>query len=136
MPPTWDCGSFLDYLLWCNAAFPRAAAWPGSAHLNLKGEVMNYRNLVLMMGVVLFGYSTISFLYLSTASSKPSPVPNKVVDDQVQQYNWAVKAGSQTDRCVQAGFVASAYIQAKDEPNYQAWSGIRNNECKAAGLAQ
>lgn len=97
---------------------------------------MKYRNLVLVMSVVLFGYSTISFLYLSTAGNKPSPLPNKAVDDQVRQYNWAVKAGSQTDRCVQAGFVASAYIQAKDEPNYQAWSGIRNNECKAAGIAQ
>jgi hypothetical protein len=97
---------------------------------------MKYRNLVLVMSVVLFGYSTISFLYLSTAGNKTSPLPNKAIDDQVQQYNWAVKAGSQTDRCVQAGFVASAYIQAKDEPNYQAWSGIRNNECKAAGIAQ
>jgi hypothetical protein len=88
------------------------------------------------MSVVLFGYSTISFLYLSTTSNRPSPLPNKAIDDQVLQYNWAVKAGSQSDRCVQAGFVASAYIQAKDEPNYQAWSGIRNTECRAAGIAQ
>jgi hypothetical protein len=97
---------------------------------------MKYRNLVLVMSVVLFGYSTISFLYLSTAGNRPSPLPNKAIDDQVLQYNSAVKAGSPTDRCVQAGFVASAYIQAKDEPNYQAWSGIRSNECKAAGIAQ
>ena len=97
---------------------------------------MKYRNLVLVMSVVLFGYSTISFLYLSSAGSRQSPILNKAIDEQVLQYNLAVKAGSQTDRCVQAGFVASAYIQAKDEPNYQAWSGIRNNECKAAGIAQ
>lgn len=88
------------------------------------------------MSVVLFGYSTLSFLYLSNVNSKQPAAPNKAVDDQVLQYNMAVKAGTQTDRCVQAGFVASAYIQAKDEPNYQAWSGIRNNECKAAGLSQ
>jgi hypothetical protein len=97
---------------------------------------MKYRNLVLVMSVVLFGYSTISFLYLSSANSRPSPLANKAIADQVQQYNWAVEAGSQTDRCVQAGFVASAYIQAKDEPNGQAWNGIRSNECKAAGIAQ
>lgn len=97
---------------------------------------MKYRNLVLVLSVVLFGYSTISFLYLSTAGNGPMPMPDRAIDDQVQQYNLAVKAGSQVDRCVQAGFVASAYIQAKDEPNYQAWSGIRYNECKAAGIAQ
>lgn len=101
-----------------------------------KGKNMKYRNLVLMMSVVLFGYSTISFLYLSSTGSRPSPLPNKVIDDQVLQYNAAVRSGSLNDRCVQAGFVASAYIQAKDEPNYQAWSGIRNNECKAAGIGQ
>lgn len=97
---------------------------------------MKYKNLVLVISVVLFGYSTISFLYLSSAGARVTPSANRSVDDQVQQYNWAVKAGSQNDRCVQAGFVASAYIQAKDEPNYQAWSGIRNSECKAAGMAQ
>jgi len=95
---------------------------------------MKYRNLVLVMSVVLFGYSTISFLYLSTAGNRPLQSPNKAIDDQVLQYNSAVKAGSLNDRCVQAGFVASAYIQAKDEPNYQAWSGIRSSECKAAGI--
>jgi hypothetical protein len=88
------------------------------------------------MSVVLFGYSTVSFLYLSSARSSPSRVPNRAINDQVLQYNWAVKAGSQTDRCVQAGFVASAYGQAKDDANYQAWNGIRSNECKAAGIAQ
>jgi len=102
----------------------------------MERDDMKYRNLVLVMSVVLFGYSTISFLYLSSAGARVVPSANRAVDDQVLQYNWAVKAGSQTDRCVQAGFVASAYIQAKDEPNYQAWSGIRSNECKAAGIAQ
>ncbi len=98
---------------------------------------MKYRNLVLVMSVLLFGYSTVSFLYLSNAAGNtPSPIVNRAISDQVQQYNAAVKAGSPTDRCVQAGFVASAYIQTKDQTNYQAWSGIRNSECKAAGIAQ
>jgi hypothetical protein len=97
---------------------------------------MKYRNLVLVMSVVLFGYSTLSFLYLSTANSNAQTAPNKVIADQVRGYNMAVKAGTLTDRCIQAGFVASAYSQAKDEANSQAWSGIRNDECKAAGLNQ
>src|SRR5512146_165651 len=103
---------------------------------NSKRGRMKYTNLVLVLSVVLFGCSTISFLYLSTTGSTPAPMPNKAIDDQVQQYTLAVRAGSQEDRCVQAGFVASAYIQAKDEPNYQAWSGIRNSECSAAGIAR
>lgn len=95
---------------------------------------MTYRNLMLILSVVLFGYSTLSFLLSSAATPKPQIVPSRVVDDQVVQYNMAVKIGSKTDRCVQAGFVASAYIQTRDEANYQAWNGIRNDECKAAGL--
>jgi len=101
-----------------------------------KGKTMKYKNLVLVMSVVLFGYSTVSFLYLSSAGNRPSQVTNHALDDQVMQYNAAVKSGSLNDRCVQAGFVASAYGQAKNEPAYQAWSGIRNNECKAAGIGQ
>jgi hypothetical protein len=97
---------------------------------------MKYRNLILVVSIVLFVFSVMSFLYLSTASAKTTTVPNRVIEEQVSQYNMAVKAGSQRDRCVQAGFVASAYIQARDDANYQAWSGIRNNECQAAGLAQ
>lgn len=97
---------------------------------------MKYRHLILVISVVLFSYSTLSFLYLSTASAKTQVAPGKAIDEQVAQYNHAVKAGSPMDRCVQAGFVASAYIQAKDDANSQAWSGIRNNECQTAGLAQ
>jgi hypothetical protein len=101
------------------------------------GDGMKYRNLVLVMSVVLFGYSTLSFLYTSVSVPKMQNASNsKVVDDQVLQYNMAVRAGSQMDRCVQAGFVASAYNQAKDAANSQAWAGIRSNECKAAGLPQ
>lgn len=88
------------------------------------------------MSVVLFGYSTLSFLYLSTANSQTPILPNRAIADQVRQYNNAVKVGSLNDRCVQAGFVASAYSEARDEANSQAWSGIRHDECKAAGLVQ
>jgi hypothetical protein len=110
---------------------------PAVLTIILEREDMKYRNLILVMSALLFGYSTVSFLYFSNlAGDNPSPIRNKAVNDQVQQYNAAVKAGSQSDRCVQAGFVASAYIQTRDQANYQAWSGIRNSECRAAGIAQ
>ena len=108
----------------------------GRSLSNSKGKTMKYKNLVLVMSVVLFGYSTVSFLYLSSTGARPLQNVNRAIDEQVVQYNAAVKSGSLNDRCVQAGFVASAYSQAKDEPNYQAWSGIRVNECKAAGIGQ
>jgi hypothetical protein len=105
---------------------------PGTAEF--EREAMKYRNLVLVMSVVLFGYSTLSFLYLSTTTSKAQSLPNRAIVDQVKQYNNAVKAGTPVDRCVQAGFVASAYWQAHDDANSQAWTGIRKDECRAAGL--
>jgi hypothetical protein len=95
---------------------------------------MKYRNLVLVMSLVLFGYSTVTFFYTAANGPRLQTTPSRAVDDQVVQYNMAVRAGSKTDQCIQAGFVASAYIQVKDEPNYQAWTGIRNNDCAAAGL--
>lgn len=98
--------------------------------------LLKYRKVVLIMSVVLFAYSTVSFLFSSVSVPRVSSSSGKMVDDQVLQYNMAVRSGSKMDRCVQAGFVASAYTQAKDEANSQAWSGIRNDDCKAAGLAQ
>lgn len=97
---------------------------------------MKFRNFVLVVGLLLLGFSTSRFLGPSVASSKTQSTPNKVVDDQVVEYNIAVKAGTKTDQCVQAGFVASAYNQAKDAPNYEEWVRIRHDDCRAAGLPE
>lgn len=95
-----------------------------------------FRAFALVLGLVMVGYTTLTFLGTAAAGSGAQTVPSKVVNDQVVQYNFAVKAGSKTDRCVQAGFVASAYIQAKDEPNHEEWERIRQDDCRAAGLPQ
>ncbi len=97
---------------------------------------MKFRRWALMVGLVLVSFSTARLIDISFASSHAQTVPSKVVNDQVAEYQLAVKAGSQTDRCVQAGFVASAYVQVSDQPNYQKWVGIRHQECQAAGLPQ
>jgi len=99
-------------------------------------DVKRFRSFALVVGLILVGYTTLTFLGTAAAGSKVQASPNKVVDDQVVQYNFAVRAGTKMDRCVQAGFVASAYIQAKDEPNYEEWQRIRHDDCKAAGLSQ
>ena len=95
-----------------------------------------FRTFALVVGLVLVGYTTLTFLGTAAAGTKAQTIPTKVVQDQVAQYNFAVRAGSKSDRCVQAGFVASAYIQAKDEPNHEEWERIRQDDCKAAGLTQ
>ncbi len=92
------------------------------------------RTISLAVGLFLVGYTTLTFLGTAAAGTRAQTVPSKVVDEQVAQYNFAVKSGTPTDRCVQAGFVASAYIQVKDEPNREEWERIRQGDCKAAGL--
>lgn len=95
-----------------------------------------FRTVALVVGLVLVGYSTLTFLGSAATGTHSQIVPTKVVGEQVSQYNFAVRAGSMSDRCVQAGFVASAYTQVKDEPNREEWERIRQGDCKAAGLTQ
>jgi hypothetical protein len=96
--------------------------------------VKKFRVVSLAVGIFLVGYTTLTFLGTAAAGTRAQTVPTKVVDDQVAEYNFAVKSGTLTDRCVQAGFVASAYTQVKDEPNREEWERIRQNDCQAAGL--
>ena len=97
---------------------------------------MKFRSFGIVLSLLLLGYTTISFWGTSVASSKTDGTPNLAVEDQVAQYNIAVRAGTKMDRCVQAGFVASAYIQSKDQANFEEWQRIRHEDCSAAGLAQ
>jgi hypothetical protein len=101
-----------------------------------EGESMKFRTVALIAGLLVAGYSTVFLINSNLTTAKAQVVPAKIVNDQVAEYNVAVKAGSKTDRCVQAGFVASAYNQTRDEANYQKWVNIRQQECQAAGLPQ
>ena len=59
---------------------------------------------------------------------------NQVSADAVKQYDIAKRSGSAMDACVHAGMVAAAYLQAKDEPNYQRWKSTESSDCTTAGL--
>jgi hypothetical protein len=63
-------------------------------------------------------------------------IHNQVADDAVQQYEIAKRGGDKMQTCVQAGFVSAAYLQAKDEPNYNKWKATEKADCKAAGMPQ
>lgn len=61
-------------------------------------------------------------------------IQNQVADDSVKQYQIAKRNGSPIDACVQAGLVTAAYLQAKDEPNYQRWKEVEKADCERAGV--
>lgn len=61
-------------------------------------------------------------------------IQTQVADDAIRQYNISSRSGSAMDRCVQAGFVAAALLQAQDEPRYAVWKGTEAKDCKAAGV--
>lgn len=61
-------------------------------------------------------------------------IKNKVADDAVKQYNIAAQGGTPMDRCVQAGMVAAAYLQAQDQSDYDNWKATEKADCRAAGL--
>ena len=51
-----------------------------------------------------------------------------VAADAVKQYEIVKRSGSAMDAYVHAGIVAAAYLQAKDEANYQKWQAIERQE--------
>ncbi len=61
-------------------------------------------------------------------------ISRDVAADAVAQYRMVEKTGSNMDRCVQAGFVAAAYLQAKDQRNYENWHWIEKAACMNAGV--
>lgn len=61
-------------------------------------------------------------------------IHSQVAEDAEAQYRIASSSGSAMDKCVQAGLVSAAYLQAQDENQYQRWKAIEQTDCTAAGL--
>ncbi|MFB6457427.1 hypothetical protein ACE38W_19290 [Chitinophaga sp. Hz27] len=61
-------------------------------------------------------------------------IQNQVAVDAEQQYEIAKKQGDKMQTYVQAGLVAAAYLQAKDEENYNKWKAIEKEAGKEAGI--
>jgi len=58
----------------------------------------------------------------------------QVAEDTEKQYVIAKRSGDAMDAYVQASLVAAAYLQAKDETNYQKWKAIEKSEARNVGL--
>jgi hypothetical protein len=63
-------------------------------------------------------------------------VEDQVASDAVSQYNIAKQQGDSMQICIQASLVSAAYLQAKDETNYQTWKKTEAEDCKRAGVPQ
>ncbi len=72
--------------------------------------------------------------YEKQVNTSMQQITDKVATDAVQQYNIAKRQGDPVQICVQAGLVSAAYLQAKDEANYQVWKATERNDCRRAGM--
>ena len=86
--------------------------------------------LILMCGWM-FGCDAI---FNSITDNQLGDIEQQVAKDMTEQYNIAKRSGDKMQTCVQAGMVAAAYLQAKDESNYNKWQRTKKRDCKAAGV--
>jgi len=63
-------------------------------------------------------------------------INSQVVDEALKEFEIVKKGGDKMEICVRAGFVAEAYLQAKDEAKYTEWKKTEKDLCKAAGMPQ
>lgn len=70
------------------------------------------------------------------ADAQMQKIEDKVATDAVNQYHIASQSGSPMDKCVQAGMVAAAYLQAEDQPNYATWKATEKSDCTVAGVPE
>jgi hypothetical protein len=73
---------------------------------------------------------------IKVAKNQMQQIENQVADDAVRQYEIAKRQGDKMQTYTQASFVVAAYLQAKDESNYNKWKAIEDSCAKTVGLSQ
>lgn len=81
----------------------------------------------------IFNFMLLGFVLAMMISCGPS-IEQQVAKEMVEQYEIAKKQGDKIQICVQAGLVSAAFLQAKDEENYNKWKKIEAEVCKEAGI--
>jgi hypothetical protein len=66
----------------------------------------------------------------SQVSSTMDDIHDQVIRDAEREYQMASSSGNNIDRCVQAGMVAAAYLQAHRQPSYQSWKMREEMDCR------
>ena len=70
------------------------------------------------------------------AAGEMQKIENQVALDAEKQYEIAKNQGDKMQIYVQASLVSAAYLQAKDESNYQKWKSIEASAAIDAGMSR
>lgn len=118
-----------------NEISKKAATCPKCGHPNKKAEHLSGGQVLLYLAIAGAGLWWWAGGGLEKqAAHEMSKIEDQVAADSVNQYNIAKRQGDTMQICVQAGLVSAAYLQAKDEANYQHWKKIEDSDCRAAGV--
>ena len=90
----------------------------------------NLAALIFILVVIFFIFAVST----CSGSNNLENIEDQVAADTVEQYNIAKSQGDPMMTCVQAGMVSAAYLQAKDNVNYNKWKDIEKSDCSKAGL--
>ncbi|MDW3024686.1 MAG: zinc ribbon domain-containing protein [Alphaproteobacteria bacterium] len=74
------------------------------------------------------------FLWNKFGGMIAGPEKTQEIINAEQEYELIAAGGESIQKCVQAGFVAEAYLQAQDEDGYNRWKEIETADCMAVGL--
>jgi hypothetical protein len=76
----------------------------------------------------------IYILFIFLASSCGQTIEEQVAQEEIENYNMAVKGGDPIEIAMEAMLVAEMFKQAGDEENYLKWKKISAEADKEAGL--
>lgn len=71
------------------------------------------------------------FIFLVSNCDKGN-IDQEIAKETIAEYEIAKKQGDKMQICIQAGMVATAFLQAKDEANYGKWKDIEKKDCAEA----
>jgi hypothetical protein len=111
----------------------KAASCPSCGHPNKKQHVSGGSVLLSLIGIGLFLW------WLAPSGGGQVVMDNindQVSQDAISQYEIAERSGDPIQKCVHAGMVTAAFMQAKDETSYQSWLAKQKRDCEAAGIPQ
>ena len=69
-----------------------------------------------------------------TAEQRQQDRAYKVADDYIQKYEIALQQGDEMQICVQARLVSTAFLNAKDQEQYNKWKAVESQRCEEAGV--
>lgn len=63
-------------------------------------------------------------------------VNSSVIQQATREYELVAVNGTKIEKCVHAGLVANAYLNAMQENGYKTWVAVKKRDCEEAGVPQ